>query len=198
MAEVLYRTTFLESWGSGASRIIDACKAHNVAEPTWSINGGFVCVTFVRPITDPMKAPVGLQLEAGQAHTESVQGADTPKIGPNDEPSTNQARTKHEPNTGQARTKYEPSTNQVRTKYEPSTNQVKNLILSVSDNYLTLGDMMKLCGLKSRMRFRTTYVLPALEENAIERKYPDNPKHPRQQYRLTGQAIEWKKSQKKQ
>lgn len=26
MAEVLYRTTFLESWGSGASRIMEACK----------------------------------------------------------------------------------------------------------------------------------------------------------------------------
>ena len=66
MAEVLYRTTFLESWGSGASRIIDACKAHDVLEPTWSINGGFVCVTFVRTITDPMKTPVGLQLGLNQ------------------------------------------------------------------------------------------------------------------------------------
>ncbi len=62
MAEVLYRTTFLESWGSGASRIIEACKAQNVTEPKWSINGGFICVTFVRPITDPNKIPVGMQL----------------------------------------------------------------------------------------------------------------------------------------
>ena len=66
IAEVLFRTTFLESWGSGASRIIDACKAQDVPEPTWSINGGFICVTFVRPITDPLKAPVGLQLESKQ------------------------------------------------------------------------------------------------------------------------------------
>lgn len=62
IAEVLYRTTFLESWGSGASRIMEACKVQNVSEPTWSINGGFICVTFVRPITDPMKMSVGLQL----------------------------------------------------------------------------------------------------------------------------------------
>ena len=114
MAEVLYRTTFLESWGSGAFRIMEACKAQNAPEPKWSINGGFICVTFVRPVTDPMT-----------------------------------------------------------------------------------GEMMKTCGLKSRLRFRTTYILPALDEGAIERKYPDIPNHPRQQYRLTEQAIEWKRGQKK-
>lgn len=62
MAEVLYRTIFLESWGSGAFRIMEACKAQNAPEPKWSINGGFICVTFVRPVTDPMKTPVGMQL----------------------------------------------------------------------------------------------------------------------------------------
>jgi ATP-dependent DNA helicase RecG len=83
MAEVLYRTTFLESWGSGASRIIDACKAHDVLEPTWSINGGFVCVTFVRTITDPMKTPVGLQLGLNQNQAESS----TPQVPPKYPPS---------------------------------------------------------------------------------------------------------------
>ncbi len=56
--------------------------------------------------------------------------------------------------------------------------------------------MMAACGLKSRMRFRTTYILPALNEGAIERKYPDSPNHPRQQYKLTEQALEWKRGQK--
>ena len=163
MAEVLYRTTFLESWGSGASRIMEACKAQNVPEPTWSINGGFICVTFVRPITDPIKAPVGLQL-----------GLSSEQVGP----------------------KHEPSTDQVRTKYEPSTNQVKDLILAIPEDYLSAGEMMAACGLKSRMRFRTTYILPALNEGAIERKYPDSPNHPRQQYKLTEQALEWKLGQK--
>ena len=86
MAEVLYRTTFLESWGSGASRIIEACKAQNVPEPTWSINGGFICVTFVRPITDPMKTPVGLQL-----------GLSSEQVGPKLDPSSYQVRTKFVP-----------------------------------------------------------------------------------------------------
>lgn len=46
---MLYRTTFLENWGSGAVRIIDACRKAGVAEPTWKSEGGFVIVTFPRP-----------------------------------------------------------------------------------------------------------------------------------------------------
>ncbi len=49
MAEALFRMTYLENWGSGAKRIIDACRAQNVEEPTWSDNGGFITVTFKRP-----------------------------------------------------------------------------------------------------------------------------------------------------
>lgn len=48
IADVLFKTTFLENWGSGAGRIIDACKRQNVPEPTWSMQGGFVIVTFKR------------------------------------------------------------------------------------------------------------------------------------------------------
>lgn len=38
--------TYLENLGSGAKRIIDACRAQNVEEPTWSDHGGFITVTF--------------------------------------------------------------------------------------------------------------------------------------------------------
>jgi len=49
VAEALFRMTYLENWGSGAKRIIDACRAQNVEEPTWSDHGGFITVTFKRP-----------------------------------------------------------------------------------------------------------------------------------------------------
>ena len=48
--------------------ILEACKAQNAPEPKWSINGGFICVTFVRPVTDPMKTPV----EAGQTLAQTI------------------------------------------------------------------------------------------------------------------------------
>ena len=49
MAEALYRMTYLENWGSGARRIMDACQAQGVKTPTWSSDGGFVTIMFKRP-----------------------------------------------------------------------------------------------------------------------------------------------------
>ena len=49
VAEALYRMTYLENWGSGAKRIIDACQAQGVEPPTWSSDSGFVTITFTRP-----------------------------------------------------------------------------------------------------------------------------------------------------
>lgn len=60
---------------------------------------------------------------------------------------------------------------------------------------MSMKSMMEACGLKSRMTFRENYVNPALNDKTIERKYPNEPKHPKQMYRLTEQALEWKKSQ---
>ena len=41
--------TYLENWGSGAKRIMDACEAQGVEEPVWCSDGGFVAITFKRP-----------------------------------------------------------------------------------------------------------------------------------------------------
>ena len=49
MAEALYRSMWLENWGSGAKRIIEACQEQGIEEPTWRWDGGFVYVTFKRP-----------------------------------------------------------------------------------------------------------------------------------------------------
>lgn len=49
IAEALYKSTYLESWGSGAKRIMDACREQGLEEPTWQWDGGFVIVTFKRP-----------------------------------------------------------------------------------------------------------------------------------------------------
>ncbi len=49
MAQALYRSTFLENWGSGIHRIIEACREQDVDDPTWRLDGAFVYVTFKRP-----------------------------------------------------------------------------------------------------------------------------------------------------
>ena len=49
VAVALYRMTYLENWGSGARRIMDACLVQGVETLTWSSDCGFVTITFKRP-----------------------------------------------------------------------------------------------------------------------------------------------------
>ena len=76
-------------------------------------------------------------------------------------------------------------------KYPLSTPQVELLIQKMSDSYMTMRDMADVCDIKDLKYFRESYITPALEEGLIERLYPNQPKHPKQQYRLTEAAKEW-------
>ena len=42
-------TAFLESWGTGVSRMVEACKAVGLPEPEYGTDGGFAWITFMRP-----------------------------------------------------------------------------------------------------------------------------------------------------
>ena len=42
-------TAFLESCGTGVSRMVDACKTVGLPEPEYGTDGGFVWITFMRP-----------------------------------------------------------------------------------------------------------------------------------------------------
>ena len=53
IADVLFKTTFLENWGSGVSRMVDACKEANLPEPEFNQNAAFVWVTFKRTTIQP-------------------------------------------------------------------------------------------------------------------------------------------------
>lgn len=61
----------------------------------------------------------------------------------------------------------------------------------MGDSYMTMRDMADVCDIKDLKYFRESYITPALEEGLIERLYPNQPKHPKQQYRLTEAAKEW-------
>ena len=67
-------TAFLESWGTGVSRMVDACKAVGLPEPEYGTDGGFVWITFKRP----------------NSVTNSITNPDTnPNTNPNTKPSVN-------------------------------------------------------------------------------------------------------------
>ncbi len=147
IATVLYKTSLLENWGTGAKRIMDACKASKLEEPTWSVNGGFITVTFKRSTAEQEKAP---------------------------------------------------STPQVPPKYAPSTPQVEELVKSCGAEYYSIAGLLETMGKKDRKTFRENYLDPAIEDGAIEVKFPDSPRHPQQRYRLTEQALDWKKTTNKE
>lgn len=42
-------TAFLESWGTGVSRMVEACKAVGLPEPEYGADGLFIWITFKRP-----------------------------------------------------------------------------------------------------------------------------------------------------
>ena len=52
-------TAFLESCGTGVSRMVDACKTVGLPEPEYGTDGGFVWITFKRPnsVTNPDTNP---------------------------------------------------------------------------------------------------------------------------------------------
>ena len=91
--------------------------------------------------------------------------------------------------TPQVPRKLSSSTPQVPHKFNQ---HVETLILSFNDEYMTSAEIMGAIGLKDRKSFSELYLNAALSEKAIERKYPNTPRHPRQQYRMTEQAKTWK------
>ena len=53
IADVLFKTAFLENWGSGVGRMVEACKNANLPEPEFNQNAAFVWVTFKRATIQP-------------------------------------------------------------------------------------------------------------------------------------------------
>lgn len=72
IAEALYKSTYLESWGSGAKRIMDACREQGVEEPTWRWDGGFVIVTFKRPTKASSEQDVNTRPVSTKQHTTTI------------------------------------------------------------------------------------------------------------------------------
>ena len=66
--------------------------------------------------------------------------------------------------------------------------------MSMNEGYMAMRVIMENMGLSHRTSFRENYFRPASEDDAVELLYPDQPNHPKQKYRLTKAAREWKKN----
>lgn len=174
IAEALYKSTYLESWGSGAKRIMDACREQGVEEPTWRWDGGFVIVTFKRPGRPDNHKNTATKVGIGKVTAQVSSDRST---------------------SAQPPLNHHTSTIPVPHQFHTSSIPVQTLIEKGTDEFMTALELAALCGLKNIRHFRKYYLNPALAEGAIERLYPDRPNHPKQKYRLTAAAMEWKQNQ---
>ena len=73
------------------------------------------------------------------------------------------------------------------------SDQVKRLLCFMEKGFISVPDMMSGLSLSHRPTFRKNYLRPALELGLLEMKYPDNPRHPGQRYRLTEKGRNMKR-----
>ena len=172
IANFLYKSTFLESWGSGVRRIIDSCAAAGVEEPTWHTNPNFIWVTFKRPADKSSYS----KEDTTTTQKNEVLGGSSSKNG--------LTTTQKENNLG-------------GSSYDgiSLTKQLHKLMDVMNYEFMSIAEIMEACQFKNKERFRENYITPALNEGLIERKYPDQPKHPYQRFRLTEKAMHLKYSQ---
>lgn len=48
IAGVLFKSSFLENWGSGVGRMVDSCREQGMPEPEYEVMAGFVKIVFHR------------------------------------------------------------------------------------------------------------------------------------------------------
>jgi ATP-dependent DNA helicase RecG len=131
IANVLYKSKVLESWGRGIGLMVSECRRVGIPDPEFHSDGGCVWVVFHYSHTTPTSTP------------------------------------------------------QVPHKYPTSTPQVKTIVHVIGNGMLSVKEIMELLELKDRKSFLHSYLYPAIEQGLVELLYPEQPRHPRQKYRLT-------------
>ena len=135
IANVLYKSEVLESWGRGIGLMINECRRVGIPEPEFHTDGNAVWVVFHY-----------IQNTVGQNPTVTPQ---LPHSNPTVPP------------------------------------QVEKVLTTIGSKILATKEMMELIGLKDKSNFLENYLYPAIGLDLVEPLYPENPKHPRQKYRLT-------------
>lgn len=140
IANVLYKSEVLESWGRGISLMINECRRVGIPDPEFHTDGSVVWVVFHYT-----------RSTVGQHPTVTPQlPHSTPTVPP----------------------------------------QVEKVLAVIGGSLFSAKEIMERIGLKDKKNLLETYLYPAVELNLVEPLYPENPKHPRQKYRLTDKGKE--------
>ena len=184
IATFLYRTTFLESWGSGVRRIIESCAAAGVEEPTWHTNPNFVWVTFKRPADKSSYTRDG---GITTTQEEPILGGSSAE--------KDLTTTQNNSKLGGSSLQTDISSGGSSLDGNALTKQLRKLMDVMNYEFMSITEIMEACQFKNKERLRENYITPALNAGLIERKFPEQPKHPYQRFRLTEKAMHMKYSQ---
>ncbi|MHB8336114.1 MAG: ATP-binding protein [Ignavibacteriaceae bacterium] len=77
------------------------------------------------------------------------------------------------------------------------TEEVRRVVLALGDE-MKRADIQKILQLKHDDFFRVNYIIPSLNSGYVEMKYPNNPNHPNQRYRLSAKGKRLKTKLKKE
>lgn len=78
-----------------------------------------------------------------------------------------------------------------RDNLRSTTAQVQKMILSMDESYMTMSKSWKIWGSSIGLRLERIIFFRHWKTGAIELLYPEQPNHPKQQYRLTEATKEW-------
>ncbi|MBQ8958296.1 MAG: putative DNA binding domain-containing protein [Bacteroidales bacterium] len=180
IADILFKTTFLENWGSGVSRMFDACKEAGLPEPKYGTNGLFVWITFYRPTPQPHN------LETEQPNNRTTEQLNKLETKQFQNPATSKPHNLKTPQP-QNPTTSKPHNLKTSNKKAKQLKKLFSLIGEKGTNIKTLMDGMHL---RDRKNFLTAYLNPCIAMGYIAMLYSEKPNHPMQSYYLTQKGRE--------
>ena len=202
IADILFKTTFLENWGSGVSRMMEACVEAGLPEPKYGTNGLFVWITFYRTTSKPYNLENRTTSETVQPrkHTTSkTHNLENAQLQEHTNPQPHNPTTPQPQNHTTSKTynleNIQPRKHTTPQPQNPTTSarkkkRLKALLSFIGDNGANLKTLMDKMKLKSRISILNNYISPCLEEGYIAMLYPEKPNHPMQSYYLTQKGRE--------
>ena len=186
IADILFKTTFLENWGSGVSRMMEACVEAGLPEPKYGTNGLFVWITFYRTTSKPYNLENRTTSETVQPRKHTTSKTHNLENAQLQEHTTPQP---HNPTTSKPHN-LKPPQPQNPTTSNKKARRIKALLSIIGDKGANLKTLMEGLRLRDRKNLLYTYINPNVEEGNIAMLYPEKPNHPMQSYYLTQKGRE--------
>ncbi len=157
IANACFLGGYIDAWGRGIEKIIEACRQENLPDPEFDDSSGFKVTLYSNLVS---------RRDYG--------------------PSWDQVGTKLRLSREQVSKRHLELGEQVSEQvFEQVSEQVKRLLYAISNGKYSTQELMVKLNIKHRPTFLYNYLKPALERDLVEMTIPNKPRSSRQRYRLT-------------